>query len=331
MATIKDVAKEAGVSVSTVSRVINNSGYVGAETKLKVHKAMSKLNFRPSGVARGLVSKTTKTIGLLIPDVSNPFYADVARGIEDSAIQNGFATILCNFEWKIDREKMYLEKLRQMWVDGIILSGSRSKLEDLIDLIGDVPFVVIDRRDNPIGGAVWMDNETGGKVATDHLLDIGCKKLVHLSGPSLSPSAIGRKKGFIRAIEEAKLRGLDIVGDVYQGDYRYEGGYNLGIKLLSSDNKPDGIFAANDIMAIGVIQAAQTLGISIPNDLAVIGYDNIAMGEYIYPKLSTIDQPAYIMGRTSFQMLSDIIASEKREHREIEFVPKLIVRQSTQG
>jgi LacI family transcriptional regulator len=329
LATIKDVAKVAGVSVSTVSRVINKSGYVSNEADTNVRKAMTKLNFSPSGVARGLVSGMTSTVGLLIPDVANPFYADIVRGIEDSAIQNGFATILCNYDWKIEREKMYLEKLRQSRVDGIILAGSRSKVEDLLNLIGDVPFVVIDRRENPIGGSVWMDNEVGGRVATRHLIDIGCKRIAHLSGPKLSPSALGRKKGFLLEVEERKLKGLEISGEVYQGDYRYEGGYNLAIDLLSKKDRPDGIFAANDIMAIGVIQAAQTLGLSIPEDLAVIGYDNIPMGEYIFPKLSTIDQPAYLMGHTSWEMLHNLMSSDKRSHQEIEFVPKLVVRQST--
>ncbi|MGG1691725.1 LacI family DNA-binding transcriptional regulator [Heyndrickxia ginsengihumi] len=329
MATIKDVAKEAGVSVSTVSRVINNSGYVSNKTRLNVNQAMLKLNFSPSEVARGLVNGATKTVGLLIPDVANPFYAEIARGIEDSAIQNGFATILCNYDWKLDREKMYLAKLQQMRVDGIVIAGSRSKFDSLLDLIGDVPSVVIDRRDNPVGGAVWMNNEVGGEVATQHLFEIGCKKLIHLSGPRLSPSASGRKKGFIRTIEKAKSEGMDVTGEVLQGDFRYKGGFDLATKLLKSDNKPDGIFAANDIMAIGVIQAAQTLGISVPEELAIIGYDNIDMGEYTFPKLSTIDQPAYLMGNTSWQMLMDMMSSDKRNHIELEFVPKLIVRQST--
>ncbi|WP_251554615.1 LacI family DNA-binding transcriptional regulator [Neobacillus muris] len=329
MATIKDVAKEAGVAVSTVSRVINNSGYVSEKTKDIVLKAMEKYNFSPSGVARGLVSGTTKTVGLMIPDVANPFYSDIARGIEDSAIQNGFATILCNYDWNLEREKMYLDKLRQMRVDGIILAGSRSKINSIINLIGNVPLVVIDRRDNPVGGAVWMNNEIGGKVATQHLLDIGCKNIVHLSGPKLSPSALGRKNGFLQAIKEGLRSGMRITSAVYQGDYRYSGGYELALKLLSSKNRPDGIFASNDIMAIGAIQAAQNLGITIPNELAVIGYDNIAMGQYINPKLSTIDQSGYLMGNTSWQLLFDIMASDERTHKDIEFVPKLIKRQST--
>ncbi|CAA7602904.1 LacI-type HTH domain protein [Acididesulfobacillus acetoxydans] len=330
MTTIKDVAQRAGVSVTTVSRVINDSGYVGETARERVTKAMEELNFQPSRLARGLVSGKTSTIGLLIPDVANPFFADVARGIEDAAIAKGYTTILCNSDWKREREVMYLDILRSRWADGVIIAGSRSGEEVIDQATAGLPLVLVDRRGSAKRSSVWMDNERGGRLATSHLINIGCRRIVHISGPEGSPSAYGRKLGFEGVISENRARYEGLRGELIQGDFRYEGGHEIGLSLLRSKDRPDGIFAANDLMAVGILQAARFCGIEVPDELAIVGYDNIALSEYSFPSLTTIAQPGYAMGRSAFQLLLNQLGSGRNHHSEQqEFEPKLILRGST--
>ncbi|MCI0182546.1 MAG: LacI family DNA-binding transcriptional regulator [Acidibacillus sp.] len=324
--TIKDVAKLAGVGIATVSRVINQNGYVSPDTAKRVMKAMAELDFTPSPLARGLVSRKTATIGLVIPDVANPFFAEVARGTEDAAIAKGFTVILCNSDWKAEREKMYSKLLRQKWAEGVIAVGSRSSESSLRELIDPLPMVFVDRFTMlPGSDSVWSDNKKGGLLATQHLIDMGCRKLAHISGPTHSPASIARQKGFLLGIKEA-----NVSWEIVKGDFRYRSGYDAGMELLTRDVPPDGIFAGNDLMAVGILQAAASLHIRIPDDLLVIGYDNIAMAEYVAPPLSTVDQPAYEMGRIAFDMLHKKMQDETRESRNVrEFEPLLILREST--
>jgi len=328
VATIKDVARLAGVSVSTVSRVMNESGYVGTDTRVKVQQAMVQLNFSPNDIARGLVSKKTASIGLLIPDVSNPFFADIARGTEDAAIAQGFSVILCNSDWQMDRERMYLDILRGKWVEGVVVAGSRSPEQVLLKAIGDLPFVMVDRRAVHQGNSVWMDNQRGAMVATEHLFNLGCRHLAHITGPEHSPSGQARHAGFIQAVEASASV---LQTQVMQGDFRVDGGYRAGLQLLQGQQRPDGIFAGNDLMAIGVIHAAQFLGLRVPQDVSVIGYDNIAMAQYVAPKLTTIDQPGYEMGKAAFEMLYRQLQSEQELSEDVEFEPTLVLRESTQN
>lgn len=335
MATIKDVARLAGVSVSTVSRVINQSGYVGAESHAKVLKAMEQLHFAPSDIARGLVSRKTSSIGLLIPDVANPFFSDVARGTEDAAIAEGFTIILCNSDWQLHRERMYLDLLRGKWVEGVIVVGSRSEERELTKAIGSLPFVLVDQRaTSGRSSSVWMNNERGGFVATQHLLDMGCRRVVHVTGPVDSPSAAAREVGFLQAVKAfSETSGERLEARRVPGDFRYDGGYRAALEWFgpesSADRRPDGIFAANDLMAIGIIQAAQSLGVHVPEDVSVIGYDNIAMAEYVAPKLTTVDQPGYRMGQAAFEMLHRRLQTGVNQQESQEFEPTLILRQST--
>lgn len=303
---------------------------MGESAQARALKAMEELNFIPSHVARGLVSGKTATIGLLIPDVANPFFSDIARGIEDAAIARGYMTILCNSDWNLDREIMYIDILRSKWVDGVIIAGSRSDEEVVAKAVGTLPTVWVDRQNSDIKNSVWMDNEKGGRIATQHLLNLGCQYLIHVSGPEDSPSAKARRLGFEKAIVKGRTLNSSVTGELIQGNFRYEGGYEIGLSLLRSKNRPDGIFAANDLMAIGIIQAARSCGIDVPDELAVIGYDNIAMCEYVFPSLTTIAQPGYAMGRASFNLLRQQLGADGEMRTEQqEFEPKLILRGST--
>lgn len=325
MATIKDVARLAGVSNSTVSRVINESGYVSAEKRELVLKAMKELNFKPNHLARGLVAGKTQTVGLLVPDITNHFFSDVSRGIEDSAISLGFCVVLCNFDWKIEREQMYLSLLKSKQVDGVIVVGSQSNEKILLEELEPFPFVVVDRKLTAVGNYVWTNHEKGARKAVEHLIEIGCERIVHLAGPSRSFSAIERKKGY-----EAVMREKNLPIRIIPGDFRYFSGFEIGMQLFKKKTLPDGIFAANDLMAIGLIQAANRLGIKIPDQVCIVGYDNIDTAEYIYPSLTTIHQPAYDMGKSAFQMLYRKMNNKDSAGSEtVEFDPILIRRNST--
>ena len=324
--TIKDVARRVGVSVSTVSRVLNHSSYVSSETEQLVLNAIEELHFAPNQIARGFVNKKTSTIGLIIPDVSNPFFSDVARGVEDYAIIDGFATILCNSDWRSEREAMYLDLLRGRWVEGVIIVGSRSSAADLTRAIGSVPYVLVERLMVGSGPSVWTDNRRGGALATSHLYEIGCRTFAHISGPPDSPSATERRKGFLDVMRRESVTAYEI----FEGDYRVQSGLDIGQRFFASGKAPEGIFAANDLMAIGVMQAAAQAGVRIPEDVAVIGYDNIAPTDYTSPSLSTIDQPGYEMGRVALSILLKRLREPHTATAEqIEFEPRLMARNST--
>ncbi|EPZ45144.1 LacI family DNA-binding transcriptional regulator [Alicyclobacillus acidoterrestris] len=317
--TIKEVAKLAGVSVSTVSRVINNSGYVGEKTRKKIVDAMSELNFEPSSIARGLVSGKTSTIGLLLPDVANPFFAEVARGTEEAAIESGFTVILCNSNWDLEREKMYLNVLKGRGVEGVIIIGNRSPERDLIRTLSPVPCVFVDRKVTSDESYIYVDHEKGARIATEKLISIGCKRIAHVTGPRKSTSARARLSGYLKTM---KKHGLETT--VLQGNFRFSGGYEAAKKAFTSDCPPDGIFAGNDMMAIGVIQAANELGIRVPDDVSIVGYDDIDMAKCTSPSLTTVRQPANEMGRAAFSLFKNRVSEMK-----IEFDAKLVERKST--
>jgi LacI family transcriptional regulator len=328
MATIKDVARIAGVSVSTVSRVINDNGYVSADKRQKVMNAMDILGFRPSNIARGLVSGKTYTIGLVIPDISNPFFPDIARGVEDEAIANNYNLILCNSDWKVEREHMYLSLLLEKRCEGVVLVGTRSLESDLLKVIGKMPFVSVDREMIQAGHSVWVDNEFGAYTATKHLYEVGYKRVVHISGPLSVSTAQARLAGYKQAVGEFGYHEPQIV----ESDFRTKGGHEAALRILEQqDNlRPDAIFAGNDLMAIGVLQACEKIGIKSGTELGVVGFDGIGAGAYTSPSLTTIFQPGYEMGRRACQLLLEEISNPSRRRIKEVFNFELLVRSSTQ-
>lgn len=325
MATIKDVARIAGVSVSTVSRVINDNGYVNAETRKNVINAMDTLGFRPSNIARGLVSGKTYTIGLVIPDISNPFFPDIARGVEDEAIANNYNLILCNSDWKVERENMYLSLLIEKRCEGVVLVGSRSEESDLLKVMGKMPFVSVDREMYQAGHSIWVDNELGAYTAVKYLYDAGYRRVLHISGPLSVRSANARLAGYQKAVSEFGYHEPQIV----ESDFRTCGGYESAMKILeqTDSKRPDAIFAGNDLMAIGVLQACEKIGIKCGAELGVAGFDGI--GASAYTSLTTIYQPGYEMGRRACQMLLEEIANPSRRRIKEVFNFELLVRSST--
>lgn len=329
MVTIKDVAKFAGVSVSTVSRVLNDSGYVDKTTEEKVVAAIRQLNYKPNQVARGLVSKKTKTLGLVLPDITNPFFPELARGAEDEASKYGYNIMLCNSDWDIDKEKMYLNILQEKCVDGIILVGSRlndSFLGNLINSL-ETPVVLLDRSSQLDIHSISSNNVLGAYQATKHLIEQGYHTIAHISGPQLSPSAQQRLKGYRLALEEYSITYDDVL--VTEGNYRISGGNVAMKRLLRLAAVPDAVFCANDLMAIGALEVLQEESIRVPEQVALVGYDGISLSKYVYPKLTTVIQPTYQMGTTAVQLILESIISGSRDKNHIEIDPLLEIRESS--
>jgi LacI family transcriptional regulator len=331
--TIKDIAARAGVSISTVSRVINQTARVDPATELRVHEAIAVLGYRPNLLARSFRRRITQTIGLLVPDNSNPYFAEMARVIEDAGFDEGYSVILCNSDLSQGKQAGYIDVLLAKRVDGIIMisTGLIPGEDTDLDLVrirqAGVPCVVIDRDlgDVPID-QILVDNHEGGYCAGRYLIDEGHRDLACVVGPNdLTPSA-GRIAGFRRALAEA---GIALPPEaLVRGNGRYDGGASAVDELRRREVRFSAIFAFNDQMAIGVIGALRRAGISVPGDVSVIGFDNIPHGAAVYPAVTTIAQPIAEMGKTGLRMLLDRIREPSAPPRRVVLSTRLLERES---
>ncbi|MED4727608.1 LacI family DNA-binding transcriptional regulator [Aneurinibacillus migulanus] len=325
MATIRDVSKLAGVSVATVSRVLNRSGYVHEETERKVLKAIKTLNYTPNFVARSLSNKRTSTIGLMVPDITNPFFPELARAVEDVMQLYGYTTILGNSDESAQKEKQYIAALKQRYIDGFILASTALTADEVHTF--DMPVVVLDRAIlSDKVPMVTSKNREGARKATELLLAQGCRKIAHLRGPAQLMNADERCRGYLDVAEREEWFHS---GLIVPGNYDMKRATEATLTLLKEYPDIDGIFAGNDTMAIGVMRAAQTLGISIPENLAIIGFDGIAMGEIVYPELTTVAQPIYDMGALAARMLIKMIERQPLDSLYYELDVQLIERGTT--
>jgi LacI family transcriptional regulator len=321
---MRDVAKKAGVSVATVSRVLNEKGYIKEETRIKVLAAIEETNFKPNIVARSLFKKQSKTIGLIVPDINNPFFPQLARAVEDVTNQSDYTVILCNSDDDLQKELGYFELLQQKFVAGIIVVSNKIEGKHLKGL--NFPIVALDRELDRTIPNVTCDNYEGAKKATQHLLECGCKKIAHIKGPDKNLNAEERNRGFRDVLTEVNSYQED---RVVSASFTLESAKQATFRLLSEHPEIDGIFAGSDVMAIGVMKAAEKMGYSIPNDLMVIGFDGIQFGEMVTPELTTVAQPIYQMGNTAAKMLMNMIDGKMIETKEYVFDVELVVRQST--
>jgi LacI family transcriptional regulator len=333
MATIREVAEKADVSVSTVSHVINETRFVSPDTKSRVLAAMEDLEYEPNRLASSLrrKDKRTHTLGLLIPDSSNPFFAEVLKGVEDASFEAGYSVILCNSDDDPQKEVGYLEVLLSKQIDGVILvsAGDSSESLKLVDR-WDGKAVVVDRDiDAPELDSVSVDNEEGGYVATKHLLDHGHKHIGCIGGPSaLKPSA-GRVKGYKKALDEFGLKLNE--ANVVSGDFRPQSGYTAAHTILDQDAQVSAIFSTNDMMAVGAIRAINELGKTVPDDISIIGFDDIALASFTTPPLTTIAQPSYEMGMRAAELLVRRFQHPDSEVIREVFKPALVERSSCQA
>lgn len=336
--TIKDIARELGISPSTVSRALKDHPDISKETKIAVNELAEKLNYQPNIVALNLRNRKTNTIGVIIPELVHFFFSTVISGIEDVAYNAGYNVILTQSNESLEREKRDLKALYNSRVDGILMSISRETIEfDHIESIiaKGTPIVFYDRfYPNETTSKVIIDDYASAKEAVNHLIEQGCTKIAHLQAAPNSSIAKERYRGFKDALKEKNLPCPDnFLQECKNGTI--EAGFLAMSNLLSLPDRPDGIFANNDVLAMGAIQAIKKSGLKIPHDIAIVGFSNWFYSSMIDPPLSSVDQPGFLMGQEAAKLLiRQIEKSEKDEGAVI--VPetkilstKLIIRESS--
>ncbi|WP_110928164.1 LacI family DNA-binding transcriptional regulator [Bacillus massiliglaciei] len=321
MATIRDVAKRAGVSVATVSRALNDKGYVHDDTRKLINEAIQQLNYRPNEVARSLYNKKSRLIGLLLPDIRNPFFPELARGAEDEMQAHDYRVMIGNADEKPEKESEYIHTFEQHHVIGILSATSNQDNSFYQNL--SFPVVFLDRISDQ-HPSVYADGLDGGKKAVREIVRRGSKRITLLRGPMELKTAQDRFRG---AMEEISSK--DVEFNVMKTSFAYEEAEESAKELFERFPDTDGVIASNDIAAAAVLREAHRIGKSIPEELQIIGYDDIPLSKWLYPPLSTIRQPAYDMGRTAAKLLIQLIHNEKVSHKNIQLPVAFIERQTT--
>ena len=327
MATVLDVAKRAGVSPMTVSRVVNGSGPVSPKLRARVEQALKETGYVPNTVARNLRTKRTDTIGLVMPDITNPFFTHVVRGVEVAARDAGLLLLLTNTDQRPDEEQRVVSMLLQRQVDGMLAipAGTCADTARKCREAG-VPLVIVDRRPEMPGVDVVRADAEGGAYELGRLLaDLGHRHTAVLTGPEYVPTAVDRAAGFIRALEEAGLPEPIVMW----GDFSLEGGHDMTLELMKREPRPTAIFAANNFMAIGTQDAMEELGLRIPDDVALVGLDDLPPDMVTFPFLTGAAQPAEEIGRQAVELLLERIQEPAGEPREIVLPTELTVRRSS--
>lgn len=321
MPTIKDVAKRANVSVATVSRVINNTGYVNSETRAMVEVAIKDLGYVPNELARSLFSKRSNIIGLIVPHISTYFFGELIEAIESAVTQRGYKLMIFNSKDDIELEKKYLNVLNQYNVDGLILVANTKSAKAYMKL--DIPILTIDHIIDSSIPSISSDNVQGGELAARKLVATGAKKIIHFRGPSDLITVVDRARGFYQVINEHSI-------EAYSFDLDFKTPDIDDIEMFIKKHPDvDGIFCSSDIIAFYVISALKKLGYKIPEDVQIIGFDNIELAGVLLPKLTTIAQPIDLFGKVAMDLLNELI--QKRELKELHNVlpVKLIERETT--
>jgi LacI family transcriptional regulator len=330
--TIKDIAKEANVSVTTVSRVLNGKPDVSEETKNKIQRIIRIMGYQPNGIARGLVLQKTYTIGLIIPDISNPFFPEVARGIEDKAKETGYSVIFCNTDNHSEWERDSINLLKSKQVDGIILSLSMANSGILKQLEKEgFPVVQIDRLVSDSNyPAVIVDNVLSAFNAVNYLIKQGHTRIAHLTGALSTRTGQDRLEGYKKALLENGI-GFNEKW-ILEGDYSKEAGYLQAKCLLKQADRPTALFAANDLMAIGAYEAIYDQGLSIPDEISIVGHDDIDIASLVRPGLTTMRQPKYKIGQRAAQILINMVEkSEILTGKKVILQTELVERNSSRA
>lgn len=321
MANIKTVAKHAGVSVATVSRFLNNKDYVSQEAKAAIERAIKELNYRPNQVARSLTTKQTNIIGLIVPDITNPFFPQLARAVEDTALSLGYTVVLCNSDEQEEKEKLYIERLRQTYVAGFIVASNLISEQSYLEL--NIPVVALDRKDNSQLPYVSTNNFEAAKLGSAYLIERGATNLICLSGPQNAGTFAERAKGFEAAMTD------NVSYRIVEGDLRYQYAFESTKEALAQDRTIDGVFACSDYAALGALKAIQEAGLRVPEDMQVVGYDGIELGDMVLPGLTTVAQPVYGLGETATRMLISKLEDKEIQQTRVVLEASLCVRGTT--
>lgn len=328
--TIKDIARRAGVSVATVSYVVNHNRYVSPELTGRVLHAIEELGYSPNAIARSLRQKNTRMIGLIVPDSSNPFFAEIAKGVEDAGYDKGYSVILCNSNAQTERELVYLDLLRSKRVDGIIFIATSMHIEHIRGFARSGIPVVIFYRDIPDLDidTFRIDNFQAGYIATRHLIQLGHREIACIQPASaLTPSG-QRVDGYKKAMEESGLAWDEVL--MPRGDNRVSGGKDAAMALAQSGRSFSAIFSTNDAMAIGAMRVLRNLGYRIPQSVSIVGIDDILLASFTEPPLTTVAQPKYEAGCQAVDFLIQRIeGGYDQGPRNIQLEIKLIEREST--
>ncbi len=327
-ASISDVARESGVSIFTVSAVVNNKAHVGKNLRERVENAIRKLNYRPNLIARSLIKQKTQTIGMIVPDIANPFFPMVVRGAEDAALKQGYNLLLCNSDDSLQKEESAIELLLSKRVDGILLTKAAGdfspSLRQMIKEV-NIPFVLVMRTYPQLTkDAVISDDYRGAYDAVCHLARSGRRRIGLISGPLKISNAKERWRGFRDALEETKLPYEPNL--VVEGDYRIESGFRAGHALLS--HRPDGIYVANHLMTIGLLKAVEEMGLSCPEDFGLVSFDDYPWLGVFRPRLTTVELPKHQLGSEAAALLIERIGGNHGKPVLKKLGPELRIRES---
>ncbi len=329
MTTIRDVAARAGVSTTTVSHVVNQTRKVDPDTAARVEAAIEELGYRPNALARSMRRGRTQTVGIILPDISNPFFGDLARSVEDHMFEAGYSTIICNSDGDERKETTYLDVLLSKKVDGLLLVAASQPSEHLRRLVeSGPPTIVVDRElgDLPVP-QVLVENHRGGYLAGRHLLELGHTRIGVIAGPGGTGTSARRLEGFRGAIDEA---GVDIPEErIFRGDFRAASGRAALEAWLRGGSLPSAVFAENDLMAVGALSAAHAAAIDVPRDLSVVGFDGIAFGADVTPPLTTVAQSTNDVAAAAVEMLFERLRDGEATPRRVELPVALLVRGSS--
>jgi LacI family transcriptional regulator len=327
--TIRDVAAAAGVSAGTVSRVLNGKRDVADELRRRVLAAVSELGYRPNGAARSLRTRAAMVLGVIISDVTNSFFTEVVRGAEDKAQLAGYSIVLANADEDLRKETRYLEIAAAEQMAGVILSPASSRQTN-IDVLRErgIPVVTIDRRlATALVDSVTVNNHQAARDATRHLISQGCTRIGMIAGPAQTTTGASRLAGYRAALRSA---GSNDDGSLTAfGNFRTDGGYAAAQKLLRLRVPPDGLLISNDLMTIGGLQAIAEAGLAIPDDIAVVGFDNASWATALRPPLTVVTQPTYEIGQAAADLLLRRVSGEKFPPHRLVLQAKLVERESS--
>lgn len=333
MATIKDVARHAGVSVSTASVALSGKGPVSEATRLRVVRAAKELDYRPNAVARSLVTRRTLAIGLVVSDLSDPYFHEIAKGVEDEVFSAGYTVVLADTDRSIEKERRSIDTLLGRRVDGLILAGSGDEQDGHLAHLekGDVPVVAVGRYGIDVP-SVSVDNKKAARLGADHLIEQGCERVAFVGGPRGYTVSKDRKEGYEAALTS---RGLEFREEyTVDSDFTPGGGYEAFVRMTKALARaglplPDGVLAGNDQMAIGLLKAAKDLGLRVPGDLALAGIGDIPTAVYVDPPLTTVSLPLKAMGRAAAKSLLTLVKGERLGSRRAVLDVRLMVRASS--
>ncbi len=327
--TIKDIAKLLGVSHSTVSRALHDSTEIGEAMKLKVRSAAKKMNYRPNALARSLVKKKSETVGIIVPDLENPFYANLCKNLVRKLEEKSYNALICNSDREIGKEKKYLSYLQEQQTDGVVMIPADVEQEYFQKAMhSGLIFVLLDHSGEGIDvDTVMTDNYHGARVATEHLVNLGYEKIAHIGGPKLASPSHDRLRGYLDVLDE---RGLgESYSRIAYTDTTFSGGIAAARELVEKGEMPDAVFAVNDVTAIGALQYFFDRGIRVPEEIALVGFDDISMAKMLPVPLTTVRQSAEEIASIATELfLERIRLCREGIKKNVLLTPKLIVRDS---